>query len=238
MSQYEDKVERRRLIFKGRPGEWPRFKRMFSAVMDEIGLSDAMEHKYAPDGAIIAVAGAEEPDEPVAFRTRRATMRRELEEGDGFAALAPADQQAARARVNAEATVAANEDRRKANHKLYNQLATACDGEAYYKLSGVPKYDGFEAWKALKKAYQQPTEIRLTTLHQQLMTQKLGDKMDPSEYFSGVADILDELRENNIIVDDNTMKRVMLANLTGKYERIKEFFMYGYFGLMATRLIC
>jgi hypothetical protein len=162
MAQYEDKLERRRLTFHCKPGEWPWFKRMFTACMDEVCLSDATKNKYAPDGAIITVAGVADPDEPVTFRTRRATKQlRELEEGDGFAAQPAAQQAAAQARVDAEATTAANEDRRKVNHKL----------------SGVREFDGFEAWKALKNAYQQPTEIRLTTLHQELMTQQLGAKL-------------------------------------------------------------
>ena len=128
MSQYEDKLERRRLTFKDKPGEWPRFKRMFSAVMDEVGLSDAMKNKCAPDGAVIPVPGVEDPDEPVSSRTRRSKMLREREAADDWEGLTATQRQAARVQVNEEATEAANEDRKRANHKLYNQLATACDG--------------------------------------------------------------------------------------------------------------
>ena len=230
MAQYEDKLERRRLTSRGKAGEWPRFKRMFSACMDELGLADAMTNKYAPDGAVIPVPGVADPEEPISSRTRRATMLRELEAREDWEGLNAAQRTAARQQVALEATEAANEDRKRVNRKLYNQLATACDGDAYHKLNGVPEFDGYEAWKALKRAYQQPTELRLTTLHQQLMTQEIGDKMDPEEYFSGVSDTLAELRENNIIIDENTMKRVVLANLTGKYARIQELFMYGYYG--------
>ena len=231
MAQFEEKLERRRLTFQGKPSEWPRFRRQFEAVMDELELTDAMETKYAPSGAIIPGGpGDEEQVEPVAHRTRRATMLRELEQEPDWADLDAQQKAAARARVRKEETEAADEDRKRANRRLYNQLVAICVGEAYNKLNGVPRYDGFEAWRALKRAYQNPTELRLTTLQQQLMIRTIGDKDDPEAYFAAVADTLTELEENNILIDENQMKRIMLANLGGKYMKVKDLFMYGLHG--------
>ena len=146
MAQFEEKLERRRLTFQGKPSEWPRFRRTFAAVMDELNLADAMETKYSPEGALLPGAPGEAvPVQPLAYRTRRATMLRELEAGDDFSTLTNAQKAAARQRVGQEATEADNEDRKRANRRLYNQLVPACVGEAYNKLNGVLQHDGYEA---------------------------------------------------------------------------------------------
>ena len=231
MAQYENNMQRKKLHFTGQPDDWPLFRRQFGAVMSELGLTDAMNNKYTNEGIRIPdAAGAPAgpaPVEPVAHRTRRQQMLNALEQGQEFLAMDAAARAEAQARVAAAAEEAVRADRLAANLRLYNQLTLACAAEAANPFADVEEGDGYEAWKAMKRVYQNPSEQRLTALQKEIMTRVLGDNEDPEVYFAANANALLELRDNNIVIDNNTLKRIMLSNLTGKYIDVKKHVMYG-----------
>ena len=81
--------------------------------------------------------------------------------------------------------------------------------------------DGVGAWRALVAKYEQKGEVRVSTLHDQLINSTMPEDKDPEGYFLGMEDLQQRLDEMNVNISDATLKAIVIAKLPPSYEPLR-----------------
>ena len=89
----------------------------------------------------------------------------------------------------------------------------------------VKKYrstrDGAAAWRALIEKYEQKGEVKMATLHSELINAEMVPLEDPEAYFLKLEDLQLRLKELNVVVEDATLKGIVTAKLSDDYAPLR-----------------
>lgn len=110
------------------------------------------------------------------------------------------------------------------DHKeaLYSRLILCTKGtpQGLVKKFRTGK-DGVGAWRALLEKYEQKGEVRVSTLHDQLINSTMPEGKDPEGYFLDMEDLQQRLKELKVDISDATLKAIVTAKLPRSYESLR-----------------
>ena len=81
--------------------------------------------------------------------------------------------------------------------------------------------DGLEAWKALLAKYEQKGEVKMSSLHEQLINTSMKASEDPESYFLKLEEIREKLKELDVTIEDNTLKGIATARMPSEYAPLR-----------------
>lgn len=110
----------------------------------------------------------------------------------------------------------------KSSRSVYSRLVLYTSGTPL----GIVKQhhkdrDGVKAWTALVDKYEQKGEVKISALHEQLITAVMYNGEDPEEFFLRLEELQRQLKELNVTVEDSMLKGIVTAKMPEEYMSLR-----------------